>query len=96
MGCGVLHQPRYRAAGNEASIRVLVQTGKQLYYGRARRRFLSWLGEVTLWGLKFQGEPQNVFWSDRTRNAEKQAACLKFKSNLPTLTIRGLKAWRQT
>ena len=28
----------------------------------------------------------------RTVKAEKQAACLKCKSNLPTLTVRGLKA----
>ena len=36
----------------------------------------------------FQGEPKNVFWSVCTRNAEKLAACLKCKSNLPTLTVR--------
>ena len=29
-----------------------------------------------------------VFDSDRTLKAEKQAACLKCKSNLPTLTVR--------
>ena len=40
----------------------------------------------------FQGEPKNVFDSDRTLKAEKQAACLKCKSNLPTLTVRELKA----
>ena len=40
----------------------------------------------------FQGEPKNAFDSDRTLKAEKQAACLKCKSNLPTLTVRGLKA----
>ena len=40
----------------------------------------------------FQGEPKNVFDSYRTLKAEKQAACLKCKSNLPTLTVRGLKA----
>ena len=40
----------------------------------------------------FQVEPKNVFDSDRTLKAEKQAACLKCKSNLPTLTVRGLKA----
>ena len=44
----------------------------------------------------FQGEPKNVFDSDRTLKAEKQAACLKCKSNLPTLTVRELKARRQT
>ena len=36
----------------------------------------------------FQGEQKNVFDSDRTLKAEKQAACLKCKSNLPTLTVR--------
>ena len=42
--------------------------------------------------LPFQGEPKNVFDSDHTLKEEKQAACLKCKSNLPTLTVRGLKA----
>ena len=36
----------------------------------------------------FQGEPKMYL---RTLKAEKQAACLKCKSNLPTLTVRGLK-----
>ena len=36
----------------------------------------------------FQGEPKMY----STLKAEKHAACLKCKINLPTLTIRGLKA----
>ena len=48
------------------------------------------------WNPSFEGpvalSRRTVFDSDRTLKAEMQAACLKCKSNLPTLTVRRLKA----